>query len=77
MNVEVQMKEEEFLEFIQWKQDRKKYLEEAAFLSKKLEMFAKKVCWALENDRVIQGRIIIIDQDHASELLEMAKDYLA
>ena len=77
MNVEVQMKEEEFLEFIQWKQDRKKYLEEAAFLSKKLEMFAKKVCWTVEENQKRPGTVRIIDQDHASELLEMAKDYLS
>lgn len=41
------------------------------------EMLAKKTCWAIDADPKKPGKVKIIDQEHAAELLEMAKDYLA
>ena len=38
---------------------------------------AKKTCWAIDEDPKKPGKVKIIDQEHAAELLEMAKDYLA
>lgn len=43
----------------------------------KREILAKKTCWAIDADPKKPGKVKIIDQDHAAELLEMAKDYLA
>ena len=43
----------------------------------KREMLAKKTCWAIDADPKKPGKVKIIDQEHAAELLEMAKDYLA
>lgn len=43
----------------------------------KREILAKKTCWAIDADSKKPGKVKIIDQDHAAELLEMAKDYLA
>lgn len=40
-------------------------------------MLEKKTCWAIDEDPKKPGKVKIIDQDHAAELLEMAKDYLA
>lgn len=39
-------------------------------------MLAKKACWAMEKDDKRPGKVKIIDQEHAAELLEMAHDYL-
>lgn len=43
----------------------------------KREILAKKTCWAIDADPKKPGKVKIIDQEHAAELLEMAKDYLA
>lgn len=42
-----------------------------------MEILAKKTCWAIDTDPKKPGKVKIIDQEHAAELLEMAKDYLA
>lgn len=38
---------------------------------------AKKVTWAMAEDDKRPGKVKITDQEHAVELLEMARDYLA
>ena len=43
----------------------------------KREILAKKTCWAIDADPKKPGKVKFIDQEHAAELLEMAKDYLA
>lgn len=77
MDVTVSMTAEEFLEFMAWKKDRGHYSEEMAARDEKWEMLAKKATWAMEEDTKRPGKVKIIDQEHAAELLEMAREYLA
>ena len=77
MDVTVNMTAEEFLEFMAWKKDRNHYNAEMAARSIKWEIMAKKVTWAIEEDPKRPGKIKIVDQEHAAELLEMAREYLA
>ena len=64
MEVTVNMSAEEFLEFVAWKNDREQIL-------------ANKACWAIEKDPKRPGKVKIVDQEHAAELLELANDYLS
>ena len=73
MEVTVNMTAEEFLEFVAWGKDRDYYEKEL----NKREILAKKTCCAIDADPKKPGKVKIIDQEHAAELLEMAKDYLA
>ena len=77
MNITVNMTAEEFLEFVAWGKDRDYYKNRLDKELDKREMLAKKTCWAIDADPKKPGKVKIIDQDHAAELLEMAKDYLA
>ena len=74
MEVTVNMTAEEFLEFVAWGKDRDYYKSRLDKELNKREMLAKKTCWAIDAD---PKKVKIIDQEHAAELLEMAKDYLA
>lgn len=77
MEVTVNMTAEEFLEFVAWGKDRDYYEKELDKELNKREILAKKTCWAIDADPKKPGKVKIIDHDHAAELLEMAKDYLA
>lgn len=77
MDVTVSMTAEEFLEFVEWKKDHTHHKKEIDAQARKTELFAKKVCWAIEEDPKRPDKVKIIDQEHAAELLEMAKNYLA
>lgn len=77
MEVTVNMTAEEFLEFVTWGKDRDYYKSRLDKELNKREILAKKTCWAIDADPKKPGKVKIIDQDHAAELLEMAKDYLA
>lgn len=77
MEVTVNMTAEEFLEFVTWGKDRDYYEKELDKELNKREILAKKTCWAIDADPKKPGKVKIIDQEHAAELLEMAKDYLA
>lgn len=77
MNVTVTMTAEEFLEFAAWKDNREYYKIKLSNETAKRELMAKKACWAVEEDPKRPGKVKIIDQEHAAELLEMAKDYLS
>lgn len=77
MNITVNMTAEEFLEFVTWGKDRDYYKNRLDKELDKREILAKKTCWAIDADPKKPGKVKIIDQDHAAELLEMAKDYLA
>lgn len=77
MEVTVNMTAEEFLEFVAWGKDRDYYKNRLDKELDKREMLAKKTCWAIDADPKKPGKVKIIDQEHAAELLEMAKDYLA
>ena len=77
MEVNVNMSAEEFLEFMDWKRDREQYNNEMAARAEKMELLAKKTCWAIEKDPKRPGQVKIVDQEHAAELLELANDYLS
>ena len=77
MEVTVNMTAEEFLEFVAWGKDRDYYEKELDKELNKREILAKKTCWAIDADPKKPGKVKIIYQEHAAELLEMAKDYLA
>ena len=77
MEVTVNMTAEEFLEFVAWGKDRDYYKNRLDKELNKREILAKKTCWAIDADPKKPGKVKIIDQDHAAELLEMAKDCLA
>lgn len=77
MEVTVNMTAEEFLEFVAWGEDRDYYKSRLDKELNKREILAKKTCWAIDADPKKPGKVKIIDQEHAAELLEMAKDYLA
>lgn len=73
MEITVKMTVEEFQQFVAWQKEQDYYEKELD----KREILAKKTCWAIDADPKKPGKVKIIDQDHAAELLEMAKDYLA
>ena len=77
MTVTVAMTTDDFLEFVAWGKDRDYYKSRLDKELNKREILAKKMCWAIDADPKKPGKVKIIDQDHAAELLEMAKDYLA
>lgn len=77
MEVTVNMTAEEFLEFVARQKDRDYYKSRLDKELNKREILAKKTCWAIDADPKKPGKVKIIDQEHAAELLEMAKDYLA
>ena len=83
MEVTVNMSAEEFLEFVAWKNDRehenklKSQDAEMAAQNRKWEILANKACWAIEKDPKRPGKVKIVDQEHAAELLELANDYLS
>lgn len=77
MEVNVNMSAEEFLEFMAWKKGREQYNNEMAARAEKMELLAKKTCWAIDKDPKRPGKVKIVDQEHAAELLELANDYLS
>ena len=77
MEITVKMTVEEFQQFVAWGKDRDYYKSRLDKELNKQEILAKKTCWAIDADPKKPGKVKIIDQDHAAELLEMAKDYLA
>lgn len=77
MEVTVNMTAEEFMEFVDWRKEQDYYKSRLDKELNKLETLAKKTCWAIDADPKKPGKVKIIDQEHAAELLEMAKDYLA
>ena len=76
MTVTVTMAPEDFQEFMAWEKDRKLYDAEVSKIKKKWLLLANKATWALEEAKR-PGKVKITDQEHAAELLELAKDYLA
>ena len=77
MEVTVNMTAEEFMEFVAWRKEQDYYKNRLDKERNKREILAKKTCWAIDTDPKKPGKVKIIDQEHAAELLEMAKDYLA
>lgn len=77
MTVTVAMTTDDFLEFVAWQKDRDYYKSRLDKELNRREIMAQKTCWAIDEDPKKPGKVKIIDQEHAAELLEMAKDYLA
>ena len=77
MEVTVTMSAEEFMEFMDWKKEREHYNDKLEAVSEKWDLLAKKTCWAIEADPKRPGKVKIVDQEHAAELLELANDYLS
>lgn len=77
MDVTLTMTEREFLDFVQWSQDRNKYNAEKAGLTGKLNRFSQEVLWAIGGDPKYPDQIKIIDQKQAAKLLELAEDYFS
>ena len=57
MEVTVNMRAEEFKEFMAWKKDRERYTKEMAAKSSEWEIMAKKVTWAIEEDPKRPGKV--------------------
>ncbi len=77
MDVTVTMTAEEFQEFMAWRKDKSHYRSEMDAWSRKWEILANKACWAIEADPKRPGKVKIVDQEHAAELLDLANDYLS
>ena len=77
MDVTVTMTAEEFQEFMAWRKDTSHYRSEMDAWSRKWEILANKACWAIEADPKRPGKVKIVDQEHAAELLDLANDYLS
>ena len=74
MDVTVTMTAEEFMA---WRKDKSHYRSEMDAWSRKWEILANKACWAIEADPKRPGKVKIVDQEHAAELLDLANDYLS
>ena len=75
MKIHVEMTAEEFQEFMQWKKDKGIYDAELNDVDDKIEYINKKILWALERDEKKPGKVKIIDQEHAVELVDGAHEY--
>lgn len=75
MKIHVEMTDEEFQEFKQWKKDKGIYDSELNAIKEKIVYFYMKVLCALEPDKKKRSTIKIVNQDHAKELLNMAHDW--
>lgn len=77
MKIQVEMTADEFQEFMQWKKDKEIYESELSTADAKIEHINNKILWALAPDEKKPGKVKIIDQEHAAELVEMANDWFA
>lgn len=77
MKIQVEMTAEEFQEFMRWKKDEKSYEEDIRAADAKIEYINNKILWALEPDEKKPGKVKIINQEHAAELVDMATDWFS
>ena len=77
MKINVEMTSDEFQEFLQWQKDKKIFDREVAEVDRKIEHINNKILWALEPDEKKPGKVKIIDQEHAAELVDMATDWFS
>ena len=77
MKIHVEMTADEFQEFMQWKKDKKIYDDELNQVDGKIEHINNKILWALAPDEKKPGKVKIIDQEHAAELVDMATDWFS
>ena len=77
MKIHVEMTAEEFQEFMQWKKDKGIYDGELNSADAKIEHINNKILWALGPNEKQPGKVKIIDQEHAAELVDMANDWFS
>ena len=77
MEIQVKMTAEEFREFLAWREDKDACDRELRKLDERFEYLHKKVLWALDEDLKRPGKVKIIDQEHAAELVEMSKEWFS
>ena len=75
MKITVEMTAEEFQEFMRWKKDKRCYDADLTAADGKIEHINNKILWALELDEKKPGKVKIINQEHATELVEMAREW--
>ena len=75
MKIVVEMSSEEFQEFMRWRSDKDCYENEQQQADAKHEHICNKILWALEKDEKRPGKVKVIDQEHATELVDMAMDW--
>lgn len=75
MKIQVEMTDDEFLEFKNWQKEKDCYNKELAKSYDSFEFLNKNVLWALETDPKKPGKVKIADQEHAAELVEMAEEF--
>ena len=73
--VHVEMTTEEFQEFMAWKKDKACYEKELGKVHRKADTIADKVLNAIEPDSDKEGYCKVADEDHLSELYEMALEW--
>lgn len=77
MKIHVEMTAEEFQEFMQWKKDKGCYDADLVKVEGKIEHINNKILLALGQDEKKPEKVKIIDQEHAAELVDMARDWFS
>lgn len=77
MEITVKMTSDEFLEFNEFQQNKSTYQQKTKAVFGRLEFISRKICWAIGVDPKKEGKVKILDQEHAQELLEQAEDFLS
>lgn len=75
MIVHVEMKSEEFQEFMEWKEEKGQYAKEVGKIHQKVDAIVDKVFFAIEPDPDDEKQCRVADQDHLNELYEMALEW--
>ena len=74
MKVTVELELHELEEFIGWRKDKKTYDRETEKMADEMELMAKKILWAVEENPKKPGHYKVVDQDHLDEVVEMANE---
>lgn len=74
MKVTVELDLGELEDFLAWRKDKKSYDREIKKMGDEMELMAKKVLWAVEENPKKPGHYKIADQDHLDELVDMANE---
>ena len=77
MIIHVEMTSEEFQEYLAWQGDKTKYEKQEKKVNNQMELMAKQVTWAVEEDPKKPGKYKIVDQDHMADLYDTAVDHLS
>ena len=74
MKVTVEMSFDELKEFIKWKEDKKMYQRQNREDEAHTTRLARKVVESIEHNPLCAGECVIVNQDKANELLDMAAE---